>query len=61
MNANTAQLTVLNIAGEAVFSKTISSVTTLDEKIDISGFKEGMYFVSVTIASGVAVRRFVKE
>ncbi len=61
MNANIAQLTVLNIVGEAVFSKTISSVTSLDEKIDISGFAAGIYFVSVTTASGIAVRRFVKE
>jgi hypothetical protein len=60
-NANVAKLTVTNILGETVFSKTISIAAELDETIDIAGYKSGIYFVSVETASGVAVRRFVKE
>jgi hypothetical protein len=57
----TAQLTVLNIFGEVVFSKSCNGITAFDEKIDISQYKAGMYFISVTTATGTAVRRFVKE
>jgi hypothetical protein len=60
-DAATAQLNVLNVLGEVVFAKTISSATTLDENISIAEYKAGLYFISVTTAAGTAVQRFVKE
>lgn len=60
-NVNTAELTVTNVLGEIVFLKTINDAAALDETIDISAYRSGIYFVSVATIGGTAVRRFVKE
>lgn len=60
-NACTAEIVVQNMLGEIVYSKTVASVAQLNEQIDVAGYNAGLYVVSVVTASGVAVRRFVKE
>ncbi len=55
-NANTVQLEIIDIPGKIIHKETIS---TVNHKIDVSTFVEGVYFVRLTSGSRVAVNRLV--
>jgi hypothetical protein len=60
-NANSAVITVSNILGETIFTKTVSPASELNEKINLSGFDSGVYFISVKTQEGTSVKKFVKK
>jgi len=53
------QIEIIDMLGRTVFRKT---TTETHESIDVSNFREGLYFIRVTAISGeVAITRFVKR
>jgi hypothetical protein len=60
-NSVSSVISITNVLGETVFTKSISGTAELNESINISGFDSGIYFISVKTSSGTSVRRFVKE
>ncbi|MBI3511819.1 MAG: T9SS type A sorting domain-containing protein [Bacteroidetes bacterium] len=60
-NSVSATITVSNILGETVFTKSVSAAVELNETINLAGYDPGVYFISVKTSSGTSTRRFVKE
>jgi hypothetical protein len=54
-------ISITNVLGETVYSKTISQNPEINENINVSNFDSGVYFISVKTSSGTSVRRFVKQ
>jgi hypothetical protein len=59
-NAVPAVITISNVLGETVYTKSVST-TELNETINVAGFTDGVYFISVQTINGTSIRRFVKE
>jgi hypothetical protein len=58
--ASGSKLTVSDVAGRTLLSKTIDGNVT-KHQIDISSFSSGIYFVQIDGGKGIARGRFVKE
>lgn len=62
LEAATAQVTVLDLAGKSVMQDVSSFVAGSNEQtIDISSLDSGIYFVKVQVAGQIMVQRFIKE
>ena len=55
-NPDNATIEIYNVSGKLVFSKALSSMV---EKIDISGLSEGMYFVRVRQEQNVSIKKLI--
>lgn len=51
---------VHNLTGTLLFERSYSDVTSFDEKIDMGGFVNGMYFVTIAKNSGAVKRKLLK-
>lgn len=60
-NSLSAVISITNVLGETVYTKSVSGVSELNENINVADLNSGVYFISVKTASGTTVRRFVKE
>jgi hypothetical protein len=60
-NSVSSVISISNVLGKTVFTKSVSGTAELNESINISGFTSGVYFVSVKTSGGTSVRRLVKE
>jgi hypothetical protein len=54
-------ISISNVLGETVYTKSISSSAALNETINIENLTKGVYFISIRTASGNTVKRFIKE
>jgi hypothetical protein len=53
---------IYDVSGRLVFSKNLGKVPTrFTEVVDLSTFKDGLYFVSVSLDGAVTTRKIVKE
>lgn len=57
----TAQIAVTNVLGQTVYVKSVPGAKDLNETINMSGFTDGVYFISITTPSGRSVRKLIKE
>ncbi|MEZ4772153.1 MAG: T9SS type A sorting domain-containing protein [Bacteroidia bacterium] len=53
------QLTIFDVNGKAVYQRNKTSVTNLNEQIDLSGVSAGIYTLKVTTSQGVGYERIV--
>lgn len=60
-NSVSAVISITNVLGETVYTKSVAGTSELNENINVAEFNSGVYFISVKTASGTTVRRFVKE
>jgi hypothetical protein len=58
--ASGGKLTVTDVAGRMLLSKTLDS-NSAKHQIDISSFSAGIYFVQLDGGKGISRGRFVKE
>ena len=54
-------ISISNILGETVITRSVSHAIEINETINLSGLDAGIYFVTVKTAAGTSVKRFVKE
>ncbi|CAN5913804.1 hypothetical protein BH11BAC7_BH11BAC7_08890 [soil metagenome] len=54
-------ISITNMLGETLYSKSITDVATLNETINIAAFAKGVYFISVKTSIGYSVKRIIKE
>lgn len=54
-------LTLSNVLGEVVYTKSSGSASNLHEVINLSTLPEGLYFISLKTNSGTTVKRIIKE
>jgi hypothetical protein len=57
----TAQIIVTNVLGETVYTRSVAGAKELNETINMAGFTNGVYFISITTPSGRSVRKLIKE
>ncbi|MEO5642545.1 MAG: T9SS type A sorting domain-containing protein [Bacteroidia bacterium] len=57
----TAVISITNVLGETLYSKSLTDVSGLNETINIAAFAKGVYFVAVKTSLGYSVKRIVKE
>ncbi len=56
-----AEISMINVLGQTVYTKCSGSAMKLHEKIDLSDLPNGIYFISVKTISGTTIRRIIKE
>jgi hypothetical protein len=56
-----ANITVYNVLGEQIYSKTENCTETKEFTIDGSAWKPGIYFYSISTEGGLLQGRIVKE
>lgn len=54
-------ITITNMLGETLYTRSISDGTELNETINIAAFANGVYFIEVKTSAGNAVKRIIKE
>ena len=54
-------ITVTNILGETILTRSLSQVIEMNETINLSGLDAGIYFVAVKTAAGTSTKRIMKE
>jgi hypothetical protein len=60
-NPVAAQIIVTNVLGETVFARSVPGAKELNETINMSGFTDGVYFISIITPTGKSVRKLIKE
>lgn len=58
---STASLSITDLTGKVVYFKNISISDLYTQKIDISSFGKGMYFLNLTNDSGSMIVKFIKQ
>ncbi len=58
---STAKLSITDLTGKIVYFEVITITDLYTQKIDISSFGKGMYFLSLTNDSGSMVVKFIKQ
>ncbi len=58
---STANLSITDLTGKIVYSENISITDLYTQKIDISSFGKGMYFLNLKNDSGLMIVKFIKQ
>jgi hypothetical protein len=59
--ATNVEISIVDLLGQTIYTNSLESTIKLHNIVDMSGFPDGLYLVSVKTNSGIQVRKIIKD